>query len=1266
VASDSEIHFGILGPLEARKDERVLGLGGPKQRAALAILLLHANEVVSTDRLIDNLWGDRPPRTATSALRNSIARLRRALEPDLLLTRTPGYLVRLKPDQLDLSCFERLVARDPRLGHSERADQLRQALALWRGPPLAEFAFEPFAQNEIVRLKELRLVALEERIDADLALGRHADLVAELELLIRDYPLRERPRQQLMLALYRSGRQAEALEAYQNARQLLVNELGIEPSDRLQQLERAILTHDSWLELTPQPITAARSAQASTAEARLKTISVLCADLVAAPGVADELSPEKLRQVLSPCFVVIREAVERHGGMLEKFIGDTVMAVFGVPELHEDDALRAIKAAIEIRDELTRLNTDSPSDSDPNVSISIGVNTGKVITGGDDETPLVIGDAVNFARRLEGEANQNEILLGETTWHLVRGAATAESVSIIFDSEAKPVRAWRLLDLRSDSVALPPEPETPLIGRVPELEMLREAFEGVIAQRTPRLFVILGEAGIGKTRLASEIGAALEEDATVLTGRCLAYGERITFWPLLEVARRLRNDDLFRNEIDHLIESTEGALGAGESPGALDQALPAVRQLLERVAAKRPLLLVFDDIHWAQPPFLDLIEYIAGCAHAPIMLLCLARPDFVGLRPDWPREQTSAASLLLEPLSSDESSRLIQAMLPQLDLRIEKQILEASEGNPLFIEQMLAEAEQGPGKEHVPVPLTIQALLAARLERLEPDERAVLEAASIAGKDFWLGGVEEVLPEEARPSAVRNLLALRRKRFVRPTESAFKAEDAFEFGHNLIQEAAYRGIVKQRRADMHERFGDWLEGEAGARPTEYGEILGFHFEQAARYRREFGWNDSRTSELAARAGRYLAVAGERALDRDDIVTAKNLLERAANLLPEQDSARADVFVHLGESLLEAGELGRAGRVLDQGLEAVRQAGLSRADARAVLVRSRLRLATGASATEVLAEVQTTARRLEQAGEEQELALALNLAGICLGFLGRAAAAAEAHERALEVARRVGQERAATESLSYLISNLSHGPTPAAEAIHRLETILSHADDRPRVQSSGLGALSWLYAIRGRFEEARAADARSRALPLEVGSTVGWAVSSARTARIELLAGDAGAAERVAREGYEVLHEMGERAELSAVALALARALYLKGRADEADRFIRAGEAAGARDDIFLQVGWRTTRALVLAELGMLSKAENLAHQAVEIAMPTDFLDFRGDALCDLAEVLFRAGKPEEASAAAESARRLYKQKGNLVMAGKARDLVARSLRQLLS
>ena len=931
------------------------------------------------------------------------------------------------------------------------------------------------------------------------------------------------------------------------------------------------------------------------------------------------------------------------------------MAVFGVPELHEDDALRAVRAAIEVRDELTRLNDDSRGGSDPKVSISIGVNTGEVITSGAEETPLVTGDAVNFAKRLDEEASRNEILLGETTWHLVRNAVTAESANFILNSDAKPLPAWRLLDLRPDSVALAPEPETPLIGRVRELEMLREIFERVRAQRTPQLLMILGEAGIGKTRLAREIAATLERDATVLTGRCLAYGEGITFWPLLEVVRRLRSEDVLGDEGDRVIESTEGVLGAGESPGTVDQALPAVRKLLERVAAKRPLLLVFDDIHWAQPPFLDLIEYVAGWADAPIMLLCLARPEFVDLRPDWPGEQTNATSLLLEPLTSEESGRLIQSVLPELDLRIERQIQRAADGNPLFIAQMLAmAAEQGPGEEHVPVPLTIQALLAARLERLGPGERAVLEAGAVAGKDFWSGGVEEVLPEEARGSVLRNLLALRRKRFVRPIKSEFKAEDAFEFGHTLIQEAVYRAIAKQRRADMHERFGDWLEAVAGERSTEYGEILGFHFEQAVRYRREFGRIDLRTSELAARSGRHFAVVGERALDRDDIAAAKNLLDRAANLLPEQDSARPEVLVHLSESLLETGELGRAGGVLAEGLGAARRAGLTRTDARAVLVRSRLRLATGGSATEALAEVQAAARRLEQAGEEADLALALNLAGICRGFLGHAAAAADAHERALEVARRVGQERAATEALSCLISILADGPTPAEDAIRRLEAILAQADDSPRVQSAALGGLSWLYAIRGRFEEARAADARSRALPLEVGSTVGWAVPSTRTARIELLAGDAGAAERVAREGYEVLHEMGEKAALSVVALELARALYLQGRASEADRFIHAGEAAGARDDIFLQVEWRTIRALVLADRGMLNKAENLAREAVEIATPTDFLNFRGDVLCDLADVLQRAGKPEEASAAAESALGLYEQKGNLVMARKTR------------
>jgi DNA-binding SARP family transcriptional activator len=641
------IDFRILGPLEVAENGRALALGRGRQRALLGVLLLRTNEVVGQEQLIEALWGESPPPTAPTALHGYVSRLRKLLGGQRIETRAPGYLLRLEPGELDLERFERLVEEG----------RYREALALWRGPALADLAFEPFAQGEIVRLEELRLAALEGRIEVDLAEGRHGEVVGELESLVRAHPLRERFCAQLMLALYRSGRQAEALDAYAAARSTLVDELGLEPGERLRELQRQILAQDPALEAAPSEPEPARAEPAPAEPARRvrKTVTVLFCDLVGSAALGEELDPELFDELLERYYDAAAGVIAAHGGSVAKYAGDEVMGVFGLPQVHEDDALRAVRAASELPEAVGGLG----------LAVRIGVNTGEVVAGGE---ALVTGDPVNLAARLQEAAAPGRIVLGEATWRLARDAIRAEPVDVQVKGKAKPLRGWRLDELIPGAPAFERRLDAPLVGRERALAKLRGVFDDVVADQAPHLFTLVGSAGIGKTRLALEFAAAVGDNARVLVGRCLPYGDGITYWPIVEIGRQLGDVDAearrLLGDADAIAPLLADAVGQGGSAGGQEEIFWALRRLFEALARERPLVLVFEDIHWAEPTLLELVEHLADVARdAPLLLLCLARPELLEERPGWGGGKLNASSLLLEPLSEAESDTLIDVLL---------------------------------------------------------------------------------------------------------------------------------------------------------------------------------------------------------------------------------------------------------------------------------------------------------------------------------------------------------------------------------------------------------------------------------------------------------------------------------------------------------------------------------------------------------------------------------------------------------------------------
>ncbi len=746
------MEFRILGPLEAVSNGQALDLGGAKQRALLAMLLLHANTVVSTDRLIDALWEDDPPESVQKALQVHVSGLRKLLDRQRLQTRSPGYLLQVHDGELDLDRFRRL----------QEEGRLAEALSLWRGPPLSDFAYQRFAQSEVARLEDRRLACLEERIEQDLHAGRHGDLTGELEALIAENPLRERLRGQLMLALYRSGRQAEALETYQAARRALVDDLGIDPGRELRELHQQILNQDAGLDLptesvdVPDPAAVGPSApaspEASDRESR-KTVTVLCASVTTTTE-GGQLDPEALRRIVGRAFTEIQSAVQRHGGSLETVSGGTVTAIFGIPVVHEDDALRALRSALEASTALHGLAGALRSQQIA-AELRIGVSTGEVVVGGPLQ-PTGVPMTASFG--LAQLAAEGQILLDGTTQRIVRHAVDLQARGDSFE----------LLGLLPTGAATTSAPRSPMVGRARERSRLQHAFEQAVGDRSCQLFTVLGPAGVGKSRLVQEFLGGLWPEALVARGRCLPYGEGITYWPLLEAVKEaigLEDDDSPDEAKDKLVTALsdeEGAvslaqrvaetIGLAEATPGSEDGFTAVRTLFEALARTRPLVLVFDDIHWGEQTFLDLVEHLADWTReVPMLVTCLARPEPLDVRPGWAGGKLNTTSILLEPLSETEIVELIESLTDaELDEATKRRIVEAAEGNPLFVEEMLALAlEDGFDDREIVVPPTIQSLLAARLDRLDPSERAVIDRASVQGKVFY----EEALCPSGRASA---------------------------------------------------------------------------------------------------------------------------------------------------------------------------------------------------------------------------------------------------------------------------------------------------------------------------------------------------------------------------------------------------------------------------------------------------------------------------------------------------------------------------------
>jgi DNA-binding SARP family transcriptional activator len=1194
-----------------------LDLGAPRQQAVLGLLLLRAGRLVPTSTLVADLWGDAPPGRAANSIQVHVSRLRRALPSGLLVTRAPGYLIDVEPEQVDALRFER-AAVEARTSFdagdvADAAAAAAEALNEWRGPILPGAGYHGEAAGEVARLAELQLSTAELDAEARLTLGRHAELVGDLEALVAAHPLHEPFRAQLMRALYRGGRQADALAAYTRARDDLVEYAGIDPSLDLQELQRLILVQDASLDA---PATPPRT-DAPAASVR-KTVTAVYASAFGTDSPSD---PELHGAGVD----LLSAALEQHGGTILE-APDGVVALFGVPQVREDDAVRAARAALACIELV------------PGASIGIASGDALVQAGGGPHGPVV-----RAAARLAQAAAPGVALLSDSTRSFLRDAAVTEP----YTDRRGSLLALRLVELVPGAPPITRRHDLPLVDREHELETLEGSFERAVSERRCHLLTLVGDAGIGKSRLAQELRDRIEGTAMILTGRCPADEAATPLQPLYELVRGAAGDvwlpalrGLLDGEPDaeELAKALFAALGAGESDEQ-PELFWAFRRLFETLGRRGATVVFLEDLHWADGLLLDLVERLVDALHeVPVLFVCLARPPLLEQRPTWGGGKAST-TVVLEPLSQQESLELIELRRFDLDLpdEIRARIAERAEGNPLYIEQVLALLSEAPEAEPS-IPPSVHALIEARLDALTAEERHLLQLGAVAGREFGRAEIGLLLGADPGDELVDSLT---RKELL-----AEGADSVLRFRHATIRDVAYSTLPKRDRARLHEALADWLEREDGGGGVPADETIAYHLEQAIALRTELGVPDAELGSLRGRAGVRLAVAGRRSQGRSEAKRAIDLLSRA--VLYVADDGRAGLLIDLAAVLRVAGEFDEAAKRLD---EASALASSGRHDAlvhKAVVGRLQMQLFTDLDLTsaEVVPQVEQAIRALERAGDDAGLAQAWYLLGWVAWLSCRADETVKALESSIRHAEAAGSGFAVAQGLHLLAGAYLYGPVPAPRAIERCEAVMEQHRDQRRIVASTARALAGLYAMACDFERAYELIEVDRATGLDLGLRMAVAAAAELYGWVYYLEGRLEEAEGEYRRGIEKFREMGERWSAATLAAGLAQVLHAQGRIDEAAAMAEESRDNAPPDDLHTQIQWRGPYAKALAAQGKLESARRIAQEAVMLARTTDFVNVQAAALADLGETLRLAGDRERANQVTRRALALYERKGN--------------------
>jgi class 3 adenylate cyclase len=1011
--------------------------------------------------------------------------------------------------------------------------------------------------------------------------------------------------------------------------------------------------------------------------------TLLFCDLVGSTEFGERVDPEAVRDFMSEYFLRMQGAIERHGGAVEKFIGDAVVGVFGVPAAHEDDALRALRAAWDMQIQVSELAKDVERAFGVGISARIGINSGKVVANvaGEDQA-LVTGDTVNTAARLEQAAAPGAILMGSSTWRLARHAVTAERVQpVAAKGKTEPIDTYRLVAVVPETLGHVKGRAPGFVGREQELRRVEEAFTSCIRGDRSGFIAVVGDAGIGKSRLVSEFLTGIAMSARVIEGKCLSYGDGITYWALAEVIRGLVsvNDDESSDEVlarlnaiapedPQAVVHVARAIGLADGTSSTLEITYGVRRLLEHLASRGPLIVVIDDAHWAEPILIELLlDVYEALTRAPVLIIAIARPQFVERWPALP------AVVSLDPLSPGEMSEVLQSVLgTQPSEDVESRLLDHAGGNPLFIEELAGmlvetrgsvdsgsdwiELEDAAGG--MSIPLTIDALLDSRLDALPEDERLPLECASVEGQLFHKGGVAALLAGD--PAHVDRAFArLTERTIVRPATAAFVDEVAFTFRHVLIRDAAYRSAPKKTRAAWHVRLADWLVGKVGRRLGEFEEILGYHLERAHQLRAQLGQLNGETISIGHRGAAHLMSAAERARDRGDVHGALILVGRAEHLLERDDPQLPALLVELGILRREDGDLVGAFETLERAFNLAEQVTDAAVAAHARIEHAFVRIdvdpdSAPAAERDMLDAIDVVRRE----GDDRRLARALQRLATSESFWGRIGSAEQLLGEASEVLGRLGDRRMSPRIAWSYASFADYSPTPSSEGLRRVDVALEEAAENPRLIAELLLLQAIFLATRGEFSKAEESSARGEASLLELGEDefTSQIVGETRY-RMAQLRGDVEAEERSLRETYLDLKGRGNLGHMASFGCRLGDVLCRLGRISEARPLIDESRQLGADQDIDVQLGWRIAMGRALAGDGRGQEADQIVSEAVAIAEGTDYLLRHADVLMALAEIRYDGGDTDGSATAAQQARTLYARKESIVMAERATALL---------
>jgi len=1017
-----------------------------------------------------------------------------------------------------------------------------------------------------------------------------------------------------------------------------------------------------------------------------KVVTILFSDVAGSTALGERLDPEAVRTVMGRYFSAARKAIEFHGGTVEKFIGDAVMAVFGSPQLHEDDAIRAVRAADAMRRNLRSLNEELQRQHGLELLTRTGINTGEVIAGDAGTQTLVTGDAVNTAARLEQAAEPGSIVIGELTYRLVHEAVDVTPLDAVqAKGKAEPVRAYRVdrvsevgdaRDLRAGD----------LVGREPELRVLLDAYTRASDTRTVALVTVLAHAGVGKSRLLREVAARLPGGARIIRGRCLPYGDGTAQWPIREALRPAAG--IVDGDSTEVIVEKLGTLAAGDPSArtigegvaqlmsvagvsvSQDDAFWAARRILERMADTAPLVAIFEDLHWADSVFLDLLEYIVDLvADVPFLIIATARPDLLEARPSWASGRSTTQLLRLESFGPGDIEALCRAQeggdaLPKDFIA---RIGDASEGNPLFVEEMVAmlrddgvlrrsgDAWEMTAQREVGVPPTIRALIAARLDRLPDDARQVAARGSVIGRVFETAALAQIAPDDVRASLTAQLLTLVRRELIRPARADIGAGDAFAFRHVLIRDAAYEALPKRDRADLHARLADWIEQTTGDELTQFQEVIAHHLEEAYRYRVSLGTDDDEAHSLRLRAAEHFGAIGERALAAGSITQAASVLRRAMELAGLEASPR--LLLSAGDALIRAGDHPGGDALLRRADEVARANGEHVLGAVARAVRAMFEAFLGpVDVRHSTATIQEALDEIRPSGDSAALARVYGALAFTLGGVGRLVEAREAGEASVVNARAAGDEARARRALAIMSGMLIDGPTPVSEAIDWCSKTLDDVGESRNARYPLLETLGWLYSYAGRPAEARRAQAEARSVALELGQVLDVELIALGLAETAAADGDLDEAERYATAAAERLEGLKAVQIASAIAV-LSRIRTAKGDPGSGLELIDARPLT-AEWDVFTKADWLRARALALLGLGRLDEAAAAAEQNVELVMPTELVVQQADALETAARIHLARDRPAEAIRDLEAALNLNTKKGRIASIQRTREVLA--------